>query len=380
MIIAILEAFRDLIIGLMPKGVFFKLFDGEFGFICHPLDAKDAARKYPFTKGINEKIFEIWTSHFWPVVGAQILGDGMVDGKPLKGYAVVCPLSPATMVKDPDFGRKMISRTARLCEKMGLKLVALGGYNSIITHDGEDLLDKTSLAVTTGNTYSVLLVIQNLKKIAEELAIDLKKIKVGIIGAAGSVGHACSLLIPELVDETWLMDTNGKALRALTELCISNKLRVKTFDSLDQMKNIDIVITATSTPRAIIYPEHVRSGMVFIDASQPKNIAEDLAKRSDILVIDSGIAKVPKMECQMEMGPYKNEVYACLGEAMVLTSNREFVNFSIGKVHPKKVSVLAEMVKKAKFELPPFRNAGGYFSADRIKHFKNNYWLPRPVL
>lgn len=366
----ILEAFRDLIIGFLPAGFFSKFFDGEFAFICHPLDAKDAARKYPFTKGISEWWFQLWTRNFWPIIGAQIIGPDKPNGQPIKGWAVVCPLSPAIMVRDPDFGRRMILRTARLCEKVGLKLIALGGYNSIITHDGEDLLGKTRLAVTTGNTYSALLVLENLKKVSRDLSLDLKQLNVAIIGAAGSVGHACSLLIPSLVRQVHLMDTNRKALKDIVAKIGSTASNVKVVDDLNNIKEFDVVITATSTPRAIITAQHVRSGMIFIDASQPKNIAEDLARRDDLLVIDSGIAKVTRLICKMEMGPYQNEVYACLGEAMVLTACDRFENFSVGKVLPDKVKELSEFVRKASFETPPFRNAGGYINNERLVRFK----------
>lgn len=380
MFFQILEAIRDLIIGILPKGLFSKFFGGEFAFICHPLDARDSVRKYPFTRGISERFFELWTRHFWPVIGAQIIGPKKVTGELSKGWAVICPLTPTTMIQNPEFARKMILRTVRLCEKIELKLVALGGYNSIITRDGEDLLGKTFLSVTTGNTYSAVLVIENLKKAARELSLDLKTAKVAIIGAAGSVGYACSHLIPPLVEGVWLMDINRKAVKELFMKVSQSCSNMQVFDTLDMIKEMDVVITATSTPRAIIHEENVRSGMIFIDASQPKNISEELAKkRDDILIIDSGIAKIPHLHCQMEMGPYKDEVYACLGEALALVCQGRISSFSIGKVRPENVEELSTALLRVGFEVPQFRNAGGYISEDKMRRFQEKY-LPTGLL
>lgn len=371
MITQILEAFRDLIIGLLPKSLIPRFVKGEFAFLCHPLDERDASRKYPFTKGISQRLFEIWTTHFWPVLGAPILGPTKVDGHESQGWAVIQPLAPPIMVKDPDAARKMIIRGVKLCEKLGFRLVALGGYNSIITRDGEDLIGKVNIAITTGNSYSALLVIQNLKRLSELLKIDLRNEKVALIGAAGSVGTACSELLPTFVREVWLLDSNRKALRELVERLQQKFSNVRSFEDMNIIKEFDVVITATSTPRAIVHDEHLKPGLILIDAAQPKNVSEEIArKRDDVLVIDSGIAELPRLACEMEMGPYENEVYACLGEALALSCLNRFESFSIGKVKVDQVNDLSQIVERLGFKVAKFRNAAGFIENDYLEKFK----------
>lgn len=375
MIIQILEAFRDLIFGLLPTALCPKVKERDFAFLCHPLDAADAARKYPFTRGISERLFQLWTHHFWPIMGAKITGAKKTDGTVCQGWAIVTPLTPVAMVQDPEAGRKMIIRGVKFCEKLGFKLVALGGYNSIITRDGADLIGKVNLSVTTGNSYSALLVIQNFQKITEELRLKPKNLKVAIVGAAGSVGWAVSHIIAEMVQELWLMDLNKKGLGELIKEIEAEGHQAKTFDDLLEVRNMDVVVTATSTPRAIIQEGHLRSGMILIDAAQPKNVSEDIARgRNDVLVIDSGIARVPSLVCEMQMGPYANEAYACLGEAMALACHNRVCNFSIGKVDPAKVQELADLLSPIGFRAADFRNAKGYFSETRVSEFKEQYF------
>ena len=370
----ILEAFRDLIVGFLPASWCPKVKERDFAFLCHPLDAADAARKYPFTRGISERLFQLWTHHFWPIMGAKILGSKKIDGTDCQGWAIVTPFTPAAMVLDPEAGRKMIVRGVKLCEKLGFKLVALGGYNSIITRDGADLIGKVNLSVTTGNSYSALLVIQNFQKVTKELGIEPKGLKVAIVGAAGSVGWAVSHVMASMVGDLWLMDLNKKGLNELIAEIETQGQKVKTFDDLLEVKDMDVVITATSTPRAIIQENHLRKGIIFIDAAQPKNVSEDIAKsREDVLVIDSGIARVPNLSCDMQMGPYANEAYACLGEAMVLACHSRVCNFSIGKVDPAKVRELSGLLDPIGFRVADFRNAAGYFPEKRILEFKEKY-------
>jgi len=374
MIQDIAEALRDFVWGLLPRRMVPKIASNQFAFVCHPIDERDAARKYSFAQGIGEGLFHFWTRNFWPVLGAEIKG-GMSDQEiAVKGWAVIQPVPPALMVRDPELGRKKIIKSVKFCERLGFKLVALGGYNSIITHDGQDLVGEVDICVTTGNTYSVLLTIQNLEEIARKLSLDLWKMKIGIVGAAGSVGSACAKIIPKMAGEVYLMDNNRKAIRELCHELQKDHGNVTTFEDLSTLKQMNIVITATSTPKAIIQDQHVKAGQIFIDAAQPKNISEDIpVKRNDVIVIDSGIAEIPWMGCAMTMGPYQNEVYACLGEAMVLAWHNKFENYSIGKVQVEKVDELASMVKQTGFKVAKFRNCAGYISDGDIAKFKEKF-------
>ena len=379
MIVKIIEAFRDLLLGFLPK-FFCKPFlnqGAEFAFLCHPLDARDAARKYPFVKGISEKWFQLWVQSFWPVLGSPVIGPQKARQKlDSKGWVVICPYSPEIMVRNPDQARKMILWSIRLCEKLGVKLIALGGYNSIITRDGNDLIGKTKLAVTTGNTYSALLVIQNLKKIAGELSIPLSGLKVGVVGAAGSVGTACSTILPSLVKELWLMDLNGRELKVLADDLTKQFNNVFVFQSLSEIKLFDVVITVTSTPRAIVHAEDVRPGMIFIDAAQPYNVSEELPKeREDVLVISSGIAKLPRLPCEIDLGPFESEVYACIGEAIALTCFDQYENYSIGKVKADQVFKLEKIVTELDFRVADFRNSAGFISKEQLETFRSRYFL-----
>lgn len=373
-IIQLFEALRDLVINLLPENLCPKFVQGEFAFLCHPLDVRDVARKYPFASHISEKLFHLWAKFYWPILGAQIIGPRKKNSELSKGWAVISPLPPSMLVRDPEHGRRMVIRATRLCEKLGFKLVALGGYNSIISHDGEDLVEKVRLAVTTGNTYSALLILENIRKVAQDLHVDVKEAKAALVGAVGSVGSACAQILPSLVGELWLMDINRRALRELHSRLNNQHKNVNVFEDISAVKNVDIVITATSTPKAIIYEEHLKPGMILIDAAQPKNVSEDIARsRKDVLVIDSGIAKVPQLSCEMSMGPQKDEVYACLGEALALVCSGQVRNFSIGKVQPEQVGQLSRIVEELGFRVADFRNAAGFITKDQLSDFRDRY-------
>ena len=170
------------------------------------------------------------------------------------------------------------------------------------------------------------------------------------------------------------MDLNTCALKELHEVLKGSFSNVKLFRDLEALKQVNVVITATSTPRAIVAEQHIKPGMIFIDAAQPKNISEDIAKnRKDVIVIDSGIAHVPHMKCGMAMGPNKNEVYACLGEAMILAWHSRASGYAVGKVRVADVHELSGLAEKAGFRLAAFRNAAGYISDMDLKLFREKY-------
>ena len=82
---------------------------------------------------------------------------------------------------------------------------------------------------------------------------------------------------------------------------MANKLKEKHSNLLIEtevniykaIKNSDIIITATSTPLAIIDVRILKTGTLICDVSRPKNVSlEAAALRDDILVIEGGIVMV----------------------------------------------------------------------------------------
>lgn len=366
------EALRDLIIGLLPSGLVRSLVgQGEFVFLVHPLNREDAAKKYPFARNISEKIFELWSRYYWTVIGAPITGLKNCQGRAINGWVVICPFTPLQMMKNPNLGRKKILGAAKFSEKIGVRIIGLGGFNSILTKDGQYLTDKVKMGITTGNAYSAALAIQNTKKATDQLGLDLRKCKVAIIGAAGSVGSACSKILADQVGQLILIDINNRTLKELAgELGETNNLEISA--DIEPTKQADIILTVTSTPGAIVASKDLKAGAIVIDAAQPKNVSEEVVRqRPDVLVIDSGIARVSGINFGLDMGLLgKDEIYACLAETLILAWHNWEGHYALGKTEPRLVKEIAVWAEQAGFSLAPFRNIKGYLSNSDLEKFK----------
>jgi len=366
-----LAAFRDLAIRFLPRGlVKLIIAPGNFAFIVHPLSFEDAIRKYPFAMKLPEGLIDIWATFYWPIVGSEITGFKTKGNEEVKGWIIICPLTPKQMMRNQPLARRKILQSVKLAEKLGVKIVGLGGFTSILTHDGADLVGKVKVGLTTGNAYAAALLVQNVTKVAEKIGIELKDAVVAIVGAAGSVGSACTKIFSEKVKELILIDINRESLESLIAT-IKNKSNLKSFSEVDFFGRTDVVIAVSSAVGAIITPSHLSSGTILVDASQPKNVSKEVTEqRNDVLVVDSGIAKIAGVSHKLDLGLQRGEVYACLAEVLILSWKNWIGNYSIGKVDPSHVYEVLADAENVGITLAEFRNSHGVITDHDIDRFK----------
>ena len=367
-----LTALRDLVIRFLPTRIVRLIIPpGRFAFIIHPLSFKDAGKKYPFAEKLPESFIDIWARYYWPVVGSEITGFKTKRNEEVRGWIIVCPLTPRQMMRDQPLARRKILQSVRLAEKLGARIVGLGAFNSILTYDGADLIGRVKAGLTTGNAYAAALLLQNVTKVAEKIEMELKDATVAIVGAGGSVGSACAKILSQKARELILIDINRKALEALiSKLDIRGNL--KSYSEIDAISTADIVIVVTSAIGAIITSSHLSSGTIVIDGSQPKNVSKEVIEhRDDILVIESGLAKVSGINHKLDLGLRKDEVYACLGEVLILTWKDWEGNYAIGKVDPNLIHEVLAEAKNVGISLVDFRNSGGIITDKDIERFRS---------
>ena len=374
--ILLYEAIRDLIAHLLPHRIAsFILPKADYVFLIYLLNLKDAKIKYPFAKYLPDKLIDIWGTHYWPIIGDSIIGLRSKNGNLLKGYIIITPLTPKQMFRNTKLATRKILKGVKLAEKMRASLIGLGGFNSILTHDGKDLMDKVKIGITTGNSFSALIAIKNLRKACEAVGLNLKLATLTIVGAAGSVGSACAKILANEVNKLVIIDINKaeneKLYNQLIKESSSHNCKIEVYHTLESLKQCDCILTATSSFVPIIKSEHLKNGTIIIDACQPKNVDLDVVNnRKDVLVIDSGIAETKSINYNIDLGLFKNEVYACLGEILILAYKKSNNNFSIGKVNPQQVEELSGYMKDSDIKLAKFRNESGYITQEKLGYIK----------
>ena len=170
------------------------------------------------------------------------------------------------------------------------------------------------------------------------------------------------------------MDIRHAKLLALKESILKEDPDVKIHISTRADKTVgemDVIVTATSSAgKKILDIMDVKPGCVITDVARPLDMsAEDVAKRPDVLVIESGEILLPGDNIRMrDIGLPENVAFACLAETIVLALEGRFEVFTIGRdIEWEKVKEIYTMGLKHGMKLASISGVNGVFSDDDIK-------------
>lgn len=244
----------------------------------------------------------------------------------------------------------------------GAQLVGLGAYTSVITANATALRD-VPVPVTTGNAYTVAAAVDGLEQAAQQQGIELGDACCVVLGGAGAIGLASSLLLSEKVGRLVLVGnpanrtrserrlaaalksvvghlmqaddveqagalaqavrtraSSGVDAQAITAELVGQGLLTASVDAETVLPAGDLVLAATSTPDQLIQPELVRRGAAVCDVSQPPNVGPQLkAARPDLRVVAGGLVEMPGgRDLGVDFGVPSGVTYACTAETMIL--------------------------------------------------------------
>ena len=114
---------------------------------------------------------------YWPVTLSKITGlKSIATGKSLYGFIITIPLTARQMMENRQLALRKIIQGTKLAEKLGARLIGLGGLTSSLSKGGLDLLEKININVTTGHAYTAYNVTQTFLKLVEVLSANKSKI------------------------------------------------------------------------------------------------------------------------------------------------------------------------------------------------------------
>jgi len=347
----------------------------NFAFLIHPLDARDVARKFPFTRRLPEKVVEGLFRLVPPMKLSQITGVKTPFGE-AEGWFVSCPLTARQMLTLPEKSvYKRIIQTGRIAEKLGAKILGLGAFSSVVGDAGVTIAKNLKIAVTTGNSYTVASAVEGAKEAARLMGHDLKQAHVVILGATGSIGKVCALLLARETRRMTLVARNRSNLEeAARKILYETGLSVKITDNVKQaLADAQVVIAVTSATDAIIGPRDLIPGAVVCDVARPRNVSRQVAaERDDVLVIEGGVIEVPgEANFGFDFGFPPRTAYACMAETMVLALEGRYENFSLGRdIALERVEEISRLAKKHGFRLAGFRSFERAVSKEEIERVK----------
>lgn len=335
----------------------------RFAFLIHPPEFKDVARRYSLARYIPDCILAPILTMLPPLVGPRITGV-KINGREVTGRIVICPLTARQILAMPELAARKVTESVLLAERLGCEYIGLGAFTSIATDGGLDLKDKVRrIKLTSGNAYAAALILENMRKCAGVLGLEIGTSTVAVVGAAGSVGSACAKILARTAARIICCDKRAESLdqlrREFSSLGI-DPAKTEFHAELPVPIRADFVATVASASEGIIQTRHLLPGTVVIDAAQPHNTAREVGEtRPDVLVIHSGIAYLPGIDLHMDVGINKQEVYACLGEVLVSMQRELTGHYSLGQVDPAQVEELMALTPKAGLCVASFRNRAG---------------------
>lgn len=351
-----------------------------FAFIIHPIDPKrDVSRKFPLLGRIlTERQIDLFSTFFPPVFISEIEGiTSKATGKQVRGWFVAAPYTPRRMLELPEHRvyRKII-QSGKFAERLGARMLGLGAFTSVIGDAGITIARSINIPVTTGDSYTVAVAVQAIREAARLMDIRLKDATVAVVGATGAIGRVCAELLAGDIARLYLVGRRENALSEVREQLTGpgiSDLMVST--SMDVLYKAELILTVTSAIHDIIQPEYLQPGSVVCDVARPRDVSAMVtAVRDDILVIDGGMVDVPgPVDFHFNFGFPSGKSYACMAEAIALTLEGRFEDYTLGKrLTRERVDEISTIAEKHGFRLSGFRSFEREVTQEQIDAIRQN--------
>lgn len=330
----------------------------RFAFIIHPLSARDVARKYPIAKYLPDGVVESFLRRKRPMILSEIKGIESKAGAKTEGWFIGCPLTPRQMTQtlpiEEVYGR--IVECAQVAHEAGAQLIGLGAFTSVVGDGGKTVAERSPIAVTTGNSYTVATAIQGTLKASHMIGVDLPNATVAIVGATGSIGKTCARILSRTFGSTILVGRDLERTQAVADEIEGEAIATTDIRAISKA---DAIVTVTSAGAEIVQPEHLKPGSVVCDVARPRDVSVRVGKeRPDVLVIEGGVVRVPgEVNFNFNFGFPDKTAYACMSETMLLALEDRPENFTLGKdVTVEQVEEMMRLADKHGFDLAGFRS------------------------
>ncbi len=390
--------------------------EGRFAFLVHPLDLQSYHQfdrsLLAFTPGELHTLTDKFSNLLRPFVISRTGISSICNGRAYGEFIAMPRTSEELMQMPRRQALRELKETLHLARKRGAGIVGLGAFTAVVSLGGLYLQDE-GVAVTTGNSYTVVSAVEAVTAAMEKLHLDPATVTAAVVGAAGSIGKGIALLLAEKVAKLILIGNpkhagssferlqavTAEVYRYLVSLLAqghrfppgsmghalaghpdlpSPEAAPETFLAFARRNNgrscpvtistaIDmvlsqagVVVSATNNMGRLIHPGNLKHGAVVCDISRPANVSEAVDRaRPDVLVLDGGVVEVPgRPNLGWDFGFDQGLAYACMVETMMLGLERHYQHYSLGSSGITLETILQtrEWAVRHGFKLAAFRS------------------------
>ncbi|HEU5241251.1 MAG TPA: dehydrogenase, partial [Ornithinibacter sp.] len=321
----------------------------RFAFVIHPLSQKFFRNVEPLgtvarvSPPVVMDAVEKLMAYLPPYVYSHVTGVRSPTGAEAEGWLITVGGTPKEILAhDPEFTYDKLLAAADVARRLGAQVMGLGAFTKVVGDAGVTVARKASLPITTGNSYSASGALWAAHEAVDRLGL-LERGDHGVIrgstmvvGATGAIGSVCARLLALASDELWLVSPETAKLLALKKDIEREHPRAVVHAAATpagHLRDMDVIVTATSgAGKRVLDIMAVKPGCVITDVARPLDLsAEDVARRPDVVVVESGEIELPGDVRMRDIGLPPGVAYACLAETVALALEGRYETFTVGR-------------------------------------------------
>jgi predicted amino acid dehydrogenase len=365
-----------------PTGTFRNI--RRFAFVVHPLSTEYIRNVTPIPKKLAFKpimnALEKTFAYTPPLVFSEVKGIRSPTGAECEGWLITVGGTPKEMLAhSPEFTYRRLLAAAKMAEKLGAQIMGLGAFTKVVGDAGITVARRATIPVTTGNSYSAsgalwaaTEALRRMKLVEEPEEGKRVKAKTMVVGATGAIGSVSARLLAMAFDEVVIAARNEGRLNKLKASILEDTPDAKvtvTTDPDAYIADMDMIVTSTSgAGKKVLDIMQVKPGCVITDVARPLDLpASEVAKRPDVLVIESGEIELPGDLQMKSIRLPKNVVFACMAETIALALDGRFEVFTIGRnTEWEKVKEIYKLGLKHGMKLAAISGVNGVYSDEDL--------------
>jgi acetylornithine/succinyldiaminopimelate/putrescine aminotransferase/predicted amino acid dehydrogenase len=339
-------------------------------FIGHLLEPRDLATSDPTLAGLSDEELISFMERTRDMIGPAIYEQYHVAS--ITGQHVhlsfiglnlfAKQIAEAWRKRKSDSLRSLVRSAVELARDNGCQTVGLGGFTSILAHNGE-AFTVPGIEMTTGNALTVGMGLQALKHAAFAQGIELSHARCAVVGAAGNIASIYAALLAPHVRELVLVvrDLQSSKVGAVCDAvrAAAPHVLIKVTEDMFALRYCHLIVAASNAARPLIRPEHLADTPVAIcDISVPSDIDPSVEReKRNVLVIQGGNVQLPEnTEFHVPgINLPRGQVFACMGETLLMGLENGSMPGSRGPLSSKAVETAMAAAAKHGFRFGGFR-------------------------
>ena len=378
--------------GLQPQLVYPNGFRrvNRFAFVIHPLSQEyfKVVKPVEMLSRVSPPLLmdslEKVMAYAPPFVYSKVEGIRSPTGVEAEGWLISVGGTPKEiMAHNPEFTYRRLLDASRMAKRLGAQIMGLGAFTKVVGDAGVTVARRATLPITTGNSYSASGALWaahdamlRMRLLPPPKGKQRVKFKAMVVGATGAIGAACARLLVRAAEEVTLVSPETAKLLALKASILKETPDAHVVLSAQadtHIAEMDMIVTATSgAGKKVLDIMKVKPGCVITDVARPLDLPpSEVAKRPDVLVIESGEIRLPGQPTMKHIGLPPGVVYACLAETIVLALEGRFETYTIGRqIEWEKVREIYQLGLKHGMQLAAISGVNGVFSDADIERVR----------